>query len=97
MIYFNNPDIDGRQFIEIEIAQRNDIDTAMRMFATKMPDVAEFISIDRTEPEILVEIPASGLHISLDDIRNNLADLYIQATIDIFTVDLSTADQRCYH
>lgn len=96
MIYFNNPDMDDKQFVEIEIANHHDIDVVISMLQKEIHSVDRLLSIDRTEPEILIEIPASGLPISLNNLKKNIGDLKITATVSIFSVDLSNDKQRLY-
>ena len=92
MIKFINKAAENKQFIEI--TEISNIDNIISLIYNELADMAASMSIDRTEPEILIEITA-GFGISLNQFKmkvNNVSS----ATVKTFTVNFDEADQRYY-
>ncbi len=99
MIYIDTTNaikFSNKDFIEIEIANFNgDIDKVIDLINKKHPDMVKYMSIDRTQPEILIEIPKAGFNLSIIKFNDEINSI-AEASVDIFTLDFDKPEQRRY-
>lgn len=93
MIWFTDKSDENRQFIEI--TKISNIDGVIDLIFCKFKDMAKVMSVDRVEPEILIELSEKGFDAPLNQLRKEIS--YIsQAAVTHFTVDFDEPNQRYY-